>query len=161
MLVDIDGVISVWGWSHQEPVDGAWALVDGIPHFLATGPAERLRALREHFSLVWCSGWQERANEHLPALLALGPLPHLSFRRPTAGTPPPAHWKLDAIEAHVGPHRAVAWVDDDLNAACHEWARERPGPTLLVTTDPAMGLTAAQAAELGAWAARLGAGGPG
>jgi hypothetical protein len=34
------------------------------------------------------------------------------------------------------------------------WAAERPGETLLITTNPAVGLTAGHVHELEAWAAR-------
>ena len=156
LLVDVDGVVSVWGWSHDESPDGVWTLVDGIGHFLASGPAQRLAALADAFELWWCSGWEEKADEHLPRLVGLGPLPHLSFETTDAATRPAReHWKLAAIDAEAGPDRAVAWVDDAFDAACHAWAAERPGPTLLVTTRPAEGFTATQAATLRSWAAEL------
>jgi hypothetical protein len=103
---------------------------------------------------VWCTGWEEKANEYLPHALSLddGPLPYLTF----AGSPGAGerHWKLDAIDAHAGPRRPVAWIDDD-HAGCEEWARARPGPTLLVTADPAVGMTAAHVEDLLEWAAAL------
>ncbi len=36
-----------------------------------------------------------------------------------------AHWKLDAIEDHAGPDRALAWIDDAFDESCHRWARRR------------------------------------
>jgi hypothetical protein len=155
LLVDVDGVISLWGWSHDAPPDGVWTLVDGIAHYLSMEAGKRLQELAESFELVWCTGWEEKANEHLPRLVGVGPLPHLSFDRRMAGAASHAHWKLAAIDEHAGPDRAVAWVDDAFNDACHAWAAQRPGPTLLVTTLPAEGLVAAQAAQLAAWAAQL------
>jgi len=59
---------------------------------------------------------------------------------------------LRAIDAHAGPDRPAAWIDDAHDERCHSWAERRPGPTLLVTTDPAVGLTEAQAERLEAWA---------
>lgn len=153
LLIDVDGVISLWGWPGPAP-PGAWALVDGIGHFLSARAARRLRELGDCFELVWCTGWEERANEHLPFLVGLGPLPHLAFDRTPTGAY--AHWKLAAIDLHAGPDRPVAWVDDALDVECHAWAAARPGPTLLVTTSPAEGFTASQAAQLQAWAAALG-----
>lgn len=131
--------------------------MDGIGHFLAAGPAEHLAGLADAFELCWCSGWEEKADEHLPRLVGLGPLPHLCFddRDHAGAAPPRAHWKLAAIDELAGPDRAVAWVDDAFNPGCHAWAAERPGPTLLVTTRPAEGFTAAQAATLRAWASAL------
>ena len=33
--------------------------------------AEHLQTLRADFELVWCTGWEEKANEYLPQLLGL------------------------------------------------------------------------------------------
>jgi len=150
LLVDIDGVISLWGFDLDERPAGSWHHVEGIAHFLSSAAVEHLHDLAEWFDLVWCSGWEEKATEHLPMLLGAPVIPHLSFdRNPGRGH---AHWKLAAIEAHVGD-RPLAWVDDALNDACEAWAAERGAPTLLVHTDPAVGLTAEHADQLRAWAA--------
>ena len=103
------------------------------------------------FECVWCTGWEDRADSHLPHLLGLPTgWPHIVFDdRPIDA----AHWKLRAIDGHAGPHRPAAWIDDDHDERCRAWAAARPGPTLLVTTDPAVGLTEAQADQLEAWAA--------
>ncbi len=148
LLIDIDGVISLWGGPPFTPTLGALTLFDGVPHALSRTAAGHLASLLDVFEPVWCSGWKDRANEHLPRLVGLGPFPHLSFGRPVAGA---AHWKLAAIDAFAGPDRRLAWIDDDLTPACHAWARARPGPTLLVETDPAVGATAEHADRLRAW----------
>jgi hypothetical protein len=62
------------------------------------------------------------------------------------------HWKLAAIEAHAGPERPVAWIDDAFDATCGAWVASRPGPALLVRTDPAVGITRRHATALQAWA---------
>lgn len=152
LLVDIDGVVSLWGWADSQRPRGRWTLVDGIGHFLSLEAAGRLRELQDAYELVWCSGWEDRANDHLPLLVGLGPLPHLAFDPSSDDAEPRAHWKLAAIDAYAGPDRALAWVDDAFNAGCHAWAAERAGPTLLVETRPAEGFTLAQAEQLRAWA---------
>jgi hypothetical protein len=149
LLVDIDGVISLFGFDGADRPPGSFHWVDGMPHFLSATAAEHLLALGEDFELVWASGWEERANEHLPHLLGVPRLPHLRFERAVGRGN--AHWKLDAIEAHAG-ERPMAWVDDAFNDACHEWARERPAPTLLVQTSPARGLTPREVERLLGWA---------
>lgn len=154
LLVDVDGVISLWGWPEGHPPAGSWTLVDGIAHFLSQEAAHHLQVLRTSFELMWCTGWEERANEHLPGALGLGPFPHLSFDRVRKDSRH-AHWKLGAIDAWAGPDRALAWIDDGLDDAAVAWAAERPGPTHLEPTHPASGLTAAHAARLAAWAAGL------
>lgn len=155
LLIDIDGVISLFGFPAREHPAGTFHAIDGIVHFLSATAGEHLLTLAAHLELVWCSGWEEKANEYLPHLLALpGPLPFLSFARSPGRAN--AHWKLEAIDAYVG-HRAVAWIDDALNDACHDWARARRAPTLLVDTDPARGLTQAEVDQLLDWARSLAA----
>jgi hypothetical protein len=152
LMVDVDGVISLYGFDLDARPPGAFQTVDGIHHYLSRAAGEHLRRLACEFELVWCTGWEDKANEYLPHALRLpGPLPFLTF----AGSPgAPRHWKLDAIEAHAGPNRPLAWIDDD-HEGCDEWARQRPGPTLLVTADPAVGITEAHVEELLGWAAAL------
>jgi hypothetical protein len=154
LLVDVDGVISLFGYNYADPPAGRYQLVDGILHFLSTAAGEHLVRLAAEFDLVWCTGWEEKANDYLPAALGLtGPLPHVVFD--PAGRPAHAHWKLGGIDRHVGPSRPLAWLDDAHDDGCRSWALARPGPTLLVTTDPAVGVTDREVEELLAWARRL------
>jgi hypothetical protein len=153
LLVDIDGVISLFSFDPAARPEGAFQSIDGIPHFLSSGAAEHLLALQPNFELVWASGWEEKANEYLPHLLGLPALPYLSFDRAVGRAN--AHWKLDAIDAYAGEQRALAWIDDAFNDACHEWAGVREGPTLLVETTPASGLTEREAQMLVRWAESL------
>lgn len=153
-MVDIDGVISLFaGDLAGAEAEGSFHSIEGIPHFLSATAAAHLLGLRADFELVWASGWEERAEDHLPHLLGLpAGLPFLRFERSVGRGN--AHWKLDAIEAFAGA-RALAWIDDALDEECHEWAAARPAPTLLVQTDPARGLTAAEAERLTRWARSL------
>ncbi|MGZ6644521.1 MAG: HAD domain-containing protein [Solirubrobacteraceae bacterium] len=153
LFVDVDGVISLWGFPSDRCPAGEFVNVDGILHFLSATAAEHLPALSESFELVWCTGWEERANEYLPEVLRLpASLPFLTFERSPGRTH--AHWKLDAIEAYAGD-RALAWIDDAHDDACHVWAARRAAPTLLVGTEPSVGLVDAHAEALRAWAAGL------
>lgn len=150
LLIDIDGVISLFGFDPGAPPDGKFLLVDGIPHFLSASVADRIRCLHSDFELVWCSGWEERADEHLPHALGLpAGLPHLTFDGADGDG---RHWKLAAIDAYAGPRRPLAWIDDAFDDSCHRWAAARPGPTELIRTDPAVGLTGAHAEHLRRWA---------
>jgi len=157
-MVDIDGVVSLFGIPESAAapgaVEGGLHSIDGIPHFLSSTAAGHLLALLPQFELVWASGWEEKANEHLPRLLGLpGPLPFLRFaRRLESGSSTRAHWKLEAIDSYAGD-RPLAWIDDAFNAACHAWAKARTAPTLLVSTAPHRGLTSREAELLLAWAA--------
>ena len=150
-------MVSLWGFDPDRRPPGTFAAVDGLPHWLSARAGACLRALAASFDLAWCTGWEERANEHLVALLELpGPLPVLELERHALAAPTtPAHWKLPAIDDLCGPHDPVAWIDDAHDAARRSWARARPGPTLLVTTSPDVGLTEVEQERLEAWAASL------
>jgi hypothetical protein len=160
LMVDIDGVISLFGFAGQTPWTerstapaGSFHTIDGIPHFLSPAAAAHLQTLAADFDLVWASGWEEKAEEYLPRLLDLpSGLPFLRFERSPGQSN--AHWKLAAIEDYAGS-RALAWIDDALNDACHAWADARPAPTLLVQTAPELGLTSTEAQLLMDWARDL------
>ena len=113
LLVDVDGVISLFGFAAAPPAGLLATAVDGIPHLLSDRAGPLLIRLAGTFECVWCTGWEDRAEEHLPRLLGLpGGWPHLQFAPVEAGAA--RHWKLDAIEARAGRDRPVAWIDDAL-----------------------------------------------
>jgi hypothetical protein len=156
LLVDIDGVLSLFGFAADRRPPGTFHSIDGTLHYLSASAGPHLRELAESFELVWCSGWEERANDHLPHLLELpGPLPFLRFERSPGRTH--AHWKLDAIDAYAG-ERPLAWIDDALDGACEAWAAARAArgaPTLLVAVPSAVGLTDTEVTGLRRWASAL------
>lgn len=150
LLVDVDGVISIFGFTSTERPAGSFLTVDGIPHFLSAAAGGHLLGLAPAFELMWCTGWEEKANEYLPRELGLpGPLPviELSGHAEIGG-----HWKLPAIDATLGPERPLAWIDDAHTDVTRAWARARAGPTLLVATEPSVGIDASHVAELRRWA---------
>jgi hypothetical protein len=174
-MVDIDGVLSLFGpgpagqgalvgtgVAQAEPgargaVQGSFHSIEGIPHFLSATAARHLLELAPAFDFVWASGWEEKADEYLPHLLGLpAGRPFVRFRGELGRTRTTnAHWKLEAIGTYAA-ERPLAWVDDAFNPACHEWAAARAAPTLLVTTEPHLGLTAREAEVLMRWAEELG-----
>lgn len=154
LFVDVDGVISLFGFSSGSEPPGRFHWVDGIAHFISDEAGARLRRLAEAFDLVWATGWEEKANEYLPLLLDLPEveLPFLTFDgRAVFGS---AHWKLGAIEEYAG-ERPAAWIDDSLDERCTAWADGRTAPTFLIETDSATGITDAHVEQLLAWASSL------
>lgn len=153
LLVDVDGVLALFNLEAAPPA-GVWHMIEGFPYYLATETAALLHELAEHFELVWCTGWEDRANDHLPRLLGTpGPLPVIRFARNPGRAN--AHWKLDEIAAYAGD-RPVAWIDDALDDHCHAWATLRHAngaPTLLVQTLPHLGMERDHVVELIAFAA--------
>ena len=159
LAVDVDGVISLFGFDEPPPSASArFQMVDGVVHCISLAAGERLNRLSEPFEMVWATGWEEKANEYLPNMLGVPELPVLSFGG--AARFGSAHWKLGPLD-DFGKGRAVAWIDDSLDDSCYEWARERPEPTLLVPTEPALGLEEAHIEALLAWAKSLGDGAEG
>ncbi len=151
LAVDIDGVISLFGFE-ERPSHTQLQLVDGVPHCISLPVGDRLLRLSERFELVWASGWEDKANFYLPQLLGLPELPHVSFD--VAARDGDAHWKLGALEAYAGT-RPIAWIDDNFDRSCYEWAERRPQPTLLVPTAPHLGLEEGHVEALNAWAISL------
>jgi hypothetical protein len=157
LAVDVDGVVSIFGFHEQpEPEVARFELVDGALHCISLAAGERLRRLGERFELIWASGWEDKANYYLPSMLGLPELPYLGFDG--AARFGSAHWKLGPLEEHCRG-RALAWLDDNLDNSCYEWARHRPEPTLLIPTRSAAGLLEPETEALLAWAKGLGAGG--
>jgi hypothetical protein len=151
LMVDVDGVISLFGFDPSSPPAGQFQLVDGIAHLLSATAGNHLRELSREFELVWCTGWEEKANAYLPLALGLpAALPCVPFDE--LSRPPSARWKLIGIDAYAGPSRALAWVDDAHDDRCAAWAAARAAPTLLVSTEPAVGLTEEHVDALLAWA---------
>jgi hypothetical protein len=152
LAIDIDGVLSLFGFDESQRPPGEFHLVDGLPHYLSRDAASRLKRLLKTYEGVWASGWEDRANDHLPNILGVPELPHLTFDgRKQFGE---AHWKLEAIEEYAGD-RPLAWIDDGIDEECQAWAAARTAPTLLIRTDPAVGLTDDGVEELVRWARAL------
>ena len=154
LAVDVDGVISLFGFDGPlDQVPGKFHLIDGVAHCIADDIGTRLLRLAGDFEMIWATGWEDRANDHLPHLLGLADdLPTLTFGgQARFGT---AHWKLGPLQ-EFAHGRALAWIDDSLDDSCHAWAAERIEPTLLVPTESAIGLTDAQVEALLSWAGEL------
>lgn len=153
LAVDVDGVISLFGFKGPlDEIGGRFHLIDGMAHCISDLAGPQLLRLADVYDLVWATGWEDRANDHLPLLLGLaGELPCLHFDgRARFGT---AHWKLEALDEYSGD-RPLAWVDDSLDDSCYQWAAARSAPTLLVPTASEIGITETHTEALLAWADR-------
>ena len=151
LFVDVDGVISLFGFNPSGPPPGTFHSIDGIIHCIGSSAASRLEKLAQRYELVWATGWEEKANEYLVHILGLPQeLPVLTFDgRAVFGS---SHWKLDAIDDYARG-RPAAWLDDNLDERAEAWARGRAEPTLLVRTESATGLTDGDVELLLEWAA--------
>jgi len=147
LLLDIDGVIRVFG-----PVPPAAAL-QGSPDLLIRLETPALIGrLSERFDLVWATSWEHEANKVVSPLLGLQPLPVIEFEGVEVA--PGESFKLPRIKRCVGS-RPFAWVDDEIGKDCHDWARARPEPTLLLEIDPRAGIGEEDVEELLEFSARI------
>jgi hypothetical protein len=160
LFVDVDGVLSVFGFDSSGALPGPFHWIDGVAHCIPPASGPLLVRLAERFELVWATGWEEKANEYLPQILELPfrELPCLTFDgKAVFGS---SHWKLDAITEYA-QDRPAAWIDDHIDDSCLLWARMRAAPTLLLEAQPAVGITSQHVSELLAWAEDLRSGAAG
>jgi hypothetical protein len=152
LAVDIDGVVSLFGVDGPAEAEGAeLELIDGALHCISIPVGERLQRLAKHFELVWATGW-ETGGERISQLLGLPQWPALTFKGSVRfGS---ADWKLEPLGKYARG-RPLAWIDDSLDEACYEWARAREEPTLLIATEPEVGLQEVQVEALLGWARSL------
>lgn len=150
LFVDVDGVISLFGFQPSGILPGRFHAVDGILHCIGHDAGARLARLSPTFELVWATGWEEKANEYLVHILGMpAELPVVSFDgRAVFGS---AHWKLGALEEYARG-RPAAWIDDNIDDRAEAWAASRPAPTLLVRTEREVGITDGQVELLLRWA---------
>src|SRR5689334_15404412 len=82
LFVDVDGVISLFGFAPGTgQLAGPLHWVDGVAHCIPEAVGQRPVTLGDSFELAWATGWEERANAHLPHLLKppFRELPCLTF----------------------------------------------------------------------------------
>ncbi|MBV9792899.1 MAG: hypothetical protein JO016_03075 [Actinobacteria bacterium] len=150
LLLDIDGVLNPYAAPGCPAGYAEHVLFAGEePVRVCAGHGDWLRELATRFTLVWATAWDEEANRRLAPLLGLADLPVVPMPLPF-----PPEWKLPAVSRFAGAH-PLAWLDDALTPAAHEWAAARTVPTLLIDIDPAIGLTRAVVDQCLTWAATL------
>ena len=153
LAVDVDGVISLFGFDEPPDKNAAkFELVDGMVHCISLAAGRRLLTLGEHYELVWATGWEDKANRYRPNRLGRPALPCLTCDG--AARFGSAHWKRGPLDEY-GKGGALGWVDGKFGEGCYEGARGREEPTLLVPTEPHLGLEDVQVEALTAWAAGL------
>ena len=158
LLLDIDGVLNPFRMG--DDLAPGYALypvtvADGRALTVRLTPAHGpwLRELAADFELVWATTWAAQANTHIGPLLGLPVLPVIvPVRRGIYRTE-----KYEPARRFV-KGRPFAWVDDAFELAVVELARNRNRvgrKALLVTSDPAIGLTRAMVDQLHAFAVEV------
>lgn len=172
IALDIDGVLSPDarpedlgpGWvGHQVEIpaddvpDSPFVACGGdlalsLPVVLNPGRhASWITRLRERADPVWATTWEEAANTHLAPLLGIGPLPvgiSVAVEKPRFGVArdrDAALWKAMSLARRYAG-RPLVWIDDQNHRFAEGWFQGQP--TLIVTTDPRVGLTVEQMREV-------------
>lgn len=165
ILVDVDDVLNMAGFSsaarrhlafyHGWRRGKAWS--EGREYPLLVNPAHG-RLLRDLAAatgaeLAWATTMEETANLYIGPLLGLPPL--------AVAAPAPFREKAQHVVPWTGG-RPWIWLDNDTRelAAASAVARETGQPHLCVPVNPAIGLTARDAAAARAWLAGQALGGP-
>lgn len=156
LVLDVDGVLALSSATATPPfTHHTLPASDGLTHdlWLRTDHGRWLICdLGEHFNLVWATGWEHDAPRLLSPLLDIPRMPVIKFaQRPSHGT---RLYKLPDVSAYIGRSPA-AWIDDDFDRDTCEWAEHREAPTMLVTTDPAIGMTIEHVRRLRDFAHRI------
>ncbi len=179
-MLDVDGVLAPFG-CHEGPPQGydfieMNGLVDGMTLLFSESHPETMLNLMQVCDLMWATAWEDRANEHLLEHLGLeDPLPCIYFdhRLENEGKAPEVvgasrklsglliepgteTWKLPWIKqwAEMNEDRPFVWVDDEIRNDALVWAKERTEqgvPTLMIATDPSIGLTEEHVSQIKDW----------
>jgi hypothetical protein len=150
LLLDVDGVLNIYGAPVPPPgfTDHDLFPEDDEPVRLNLGHGAWLTEMLAVADIAWATGWNAEANRLLAPLLGLPALPVVTM--------PDGHFdpddKISRIDAYAGD-RPAAWIDDLHTEASRKWAAARAAPTLLITTDPATGLTRGAVDRVVGWAA--------
>lgn len=97
---------------------------------------------------AWCTSWWAEANTMIGNRVGLGPWPTVDLEYYNND---PHASKVDGIAELVGDSPFV-WIDDDPGADVHERLAALPGPSLLIVTDPTVGLTTEHLEQAAQWA---------
>ncbi|GAA2742557.1 MULTISPECIES: hypothetical protein [Kitasatospora] len=128
---------------------------DVPPLRLWLNPAHGPALLALPYRPVWCTTWQDEANEHLSPLLGLPRLPYVPWPSMHHGDPDGLHWKTRHLVAWAAG-RPFAWVDDEVEPQDAEWiAAHHPAPALTLPVDHRVGLRPADFVALARWAEDL------
>lgn len=136
LLLDVDGVLNPFGAARRPEGFTRYELM-GYEVWLSRRHGAWLNGLAAWFDLVWATTWEHDAPRLIAPRVGLPlDLAVIEFSEGAAAQT----WKLPDVQGFVGD-RPLAWVDDDLGPDAFAWAEQRETPTLLIRTEPSVGLT--------------------
>jgi len=152
LLLDVDGVLNPYGTARPPAGYTEHHLFPQDDEPVRVNPAHGawITEARTVLDVAWATSWNDEANRLLAPLLHITPLPVITM--PAAPFHPSD--KIPLIAAYAR-QRPAAWIDDLHTPEAHDWAATRTSPTLLITADPAIGLTRDAVDHVIAWAEAL------
>jgi hypothetical protein len=151
LFLDVDGVLNPYGAIRDPARFTAHHLFPGEePVLIDPAHGALIDQLRGMFDVVWATSWKEQANTLLAPLLGIPVMPVAQMPEP----PFQPAAKVPVLAAYARG-RAAAWIDDLHPVQARTWAASRPAPTLLLTADPATGLTKTIVDQALGWAHQL------
>ncbi|MFI7007733.1 hypothetical protein [Streptomyces sp. NPDC050145] len=122
-------------------------------------PAHGPALLALPYELVWCTTWQDEANEWIGPHLGLPRLPYVAWPEDALRLGGEGRfWKTEHV-VRWAAGRPFAWVDDEVTDADRRYVAARhPAPALLYHVSPRIGLVDADFACLDDWATGIPAG---
>lgn len=161
LAVDVDGVLNA---CNDGPPAPGWedARVRGFRIRYNPGHGEKLLAVAAETGaeLIWCTTWEELANECIGPLVGLPGLPFVPMEPGRAGLKFSQRrsvgvTKAAAMRAWAGD-RPFCWLDDEPDAGLE--LRDCPVPHLVIQVDEWRGLQDRHLEEARTWLAGLRAG---
>jgi hypothetical protein len=136
LLLDVDGVFNPL----SDGLLPGFEVHAGAYDNFAVNPThgQWVRDLSAMFEVMWATAREDEANFDVGPSLGLPVLPFITFTRSWDSE---TTWKMHDVAVTVGD-RPFCWIDDELHADALAWAASRAQPTLLLTPDPRIGLTA-------------------
>jgi hypothetical protein len=144
VLVDVDGVLNPGRPSSTE-YRRHWVFPGGLVHRLSLNPNHGVMlmelARETGAELVWGSYWRNRANTWIAPRIGLPPLRFVPIPTPRPSRwSTPGQWKAEQVAAWIGRVPFV-WLEDDPSIPGHLAGHRGLGQHLVVSVDPAVGLT--------------------
>ena len=159
ILVDVDGVLNA-GRPGADGYRRRWVFPGGVPCRLSLNPVhgQMLSELAQaaQAELAWATYWRRRANTWIAPRIGLPSIRHVPIasrvrhaRQWSLGT-----WKAAHVAAWIGQAPFV-WFEDEPDVPGYLARQPGLGPHLIVTVDPATGLTRSHIEQARVWLGEL------
>lgn len=150
ILLDVEGVLN------PKVIQDPNAMVNTYRLVVSPARAGVVRDLGLLGTIVWATTWDRTALQQLGADLGIDiagnvPMTKLDPDRPTPKLPAIQRWisRMQATRDLVWDR--LVWIDDDLGPDAQQWADEQMHSSLLVRTDPYLGVQRAHTQIIRQW----------